>query len=165
MARMAGITVGSKLPEATFRRLTADGPKEIKTSEFFGGRKVVVFAVPGAFTPTCHKQHATSFLEHADAIRAKGVDEIACIAINDMFVLDAWSKALGAEGKVTFLSDGNGTFSQAAGMTFDGSGYGLGTRSLRYAAVVEDGTVTALEVEESPGNCSVTAAPGILDEL
>lgn len=162
---MAGIKVGDTLPEATFRRVTADGPQEIKTSDFFSGRKVVAFAVPGAFTPTCHKQHAAAFLEHADQIKSKGVDEIACIAVNDMFVLAAWSQNLGAEGKVTFLSDGNAEFSNAAGMTFDGSGFGLGTRSLRYAMVVDDGKVTALEVEESPGTCSVSGAPSILEKL
>jgi len=163
---MAGkpIQVGEKLPEATFRTLTASGPKEIKASEFFRGRKVVLFAVPGAFTPTCQNQHLPSFVKNAAALKAKGVKEIACVAVNDMFVLDAWQKATGATG-VTFLSDGNADFSRAIGMTFDGAGFGMGIRSLRYAMVVDDGVVKTLEVEESPGACSISSGDSILKEI
>lgn len=159
------IKVGDKLPDSTLRTLTAEGPKPVKTGEFFKGRKVVLFAVPGAFTGTCHKQHMPSFLEHADKIKAKGVAEVACVAVNDPFVLDAWGKALGTAGKVTLLSDGNAEFSKALGMTFDGSGFGLGTRSKRYAMLVQDGTVKALEVEESPGQCTVSSAPSFLAKI
>ena len=159
------ISVGDKLPDATFRRITADGPLEISASEFFTGRKLVVLAVPGAFTPTCNNDHLPTYVEHADAIKAKGVDEIACIAVNDMFVMDAWSKATGAEGRVTLLSDGNGEFATAVGMVLDGSGFGLGNRSLRYSMVVEDGTVKALHVEENPGVCTVTGGATILEDL
>ena len=159
------ISVGDKLPDATFRRITADGPQEISASEFFAGRKVVVLAVPGAFTPTCNNDHLPTYVEHADAIKAKGVDEIVCIAVNDMFVMDAWSKATGAEGRVTLLSDGNGEFTSAIGMTLDGSGLGLGNRSLRYSMLVDDGEVKAMHVEENPGVCTVTGGATILKDL
>lgn len=159
------VQIGDSLPNAILRRLTDGGPQEIAVADFCRGRKIVIFAVPGAFTPTCHRDHMPTYLEHADALRAKGIDEIACIAVNDMFVLDAWSKALDAAGKVTILSDGNGEFTQAVGLSFDGSGFGLGTRSKRYAMVVDDGVVQALEVEESPGACTVTKADSILAKL
>ena len=159
------IKIGDSIPSATLRTITADGPQEISTDEFFAGRKVALFAVPGAFTPTCQNDHLPSFLENHDALREKGIDEIACIAINDMFVLDAWSKATGCEGKITMLSDGNGELASAMGMTFDGAGFGMGTRSLRYAAIVEDGKVTALEVEESPGTCAVSSGSKLLAQL
>ena len=159
------IQAGQKLPDATFRRLTAEGPQEVSANEFFAGRKVVVFAVPGAFTPTCHNDHLPSFAESADALKAKGVDEIACVAVNDMFVMDAWGKAAGTNDRVTLLSDGNAEFTTAIGATMDGSGFGLGTRSLRYSMLVEDGTVRSLHVEENPGVCSVTKADRILGDL
>ena len=159
------LEIGNRLPDATFRRLTADGPQEVTTADVFGGKKVVLFAVPGAYTPTCNNDHMPSFLENADAIKAKGVDEIVCVAVNDMFVLDAWGKSLGAEGRVTLLSDGNGDFTERIGMKLDGSGFGLGNRSLRYAAVVDNGTVTAVQVEENPGVCTVTGGASILDSL
>ena len=159
------LEIGTRLPDATFRRLTAEGPLELTTAEVFGGKKVVLFAVPGAYTPTCHNDHMPSFLENADAFRAKGVDEIVCIAVNDMFVLDAWSKSLGAEGRVTLLSDGNGDFTERIGMKLAGSGHGLGNRSRRYAAVVDDGTVAVVQVEENPGACTVTSGASILDSL
>ena len=126
---------------------------------------MVVLAVPGAFTPTCNNDHLPTYVEHADAIKAKGVDEIVCIAVNDMFVMDAWSKATGAEGSVTLLSDGNGEFTSAIGMTLDGSGFGLGNRSLRYSMLVDDGEVKAMHVEENPGVCTVTGGATILKDL
>lgn len=159
------LEIGNRLPDATFRRLTAEGPQELTTAEVFGGKKVVLFAVPGAYTPTCNNDHMPSFIENADAFKAKGVDEIVCIAVNDMFVLDAWGKSLGAEGRVTLLSDGNGDFTASIGMTLDGSGFGLGNRSRRYAAVVDDGTLKVVQVEENPGVCTVTGGPSILDSL
>jgi len=159
------IQPGEKLPDATFRRLTAEGPQEVSANDFFAGRKVVVFAVPGAFTPTCHNDHLPSFAENAVAMKAKGVDEIVCVAVNDMFVMDAWGKAAGTNDRVTLLSDGNAEFTTAIGASMDGSGHGLGTRSLRYSMLVEDGTVKALHVEENPGVCTVTKADGILGDL
>ena len=159
------IAVGDKLPEATFKVRTPDGLKDVTTSELTAGRKVVLFAVPGAFTPTCSARHLPSFVENLDALKAKGVDTVACVAVNDAFVLDAWCKHNAAEGKVTMLSDGNGTFTKAIGMDFDGSGFGLGTRSKRYAMLVDNGVVKALNVEESPGVMEVSGADRILAAL
>lgn len=159
------IQIGDKLPDATFRRITAEDPQEVSAAAFFAGRKVVVLAVPGAFTPTCANDHLPSYIENAEAILAKGVDEIACIAVNDMFVMDAWSKAASAEGRVTLLSDGNGEFTEKVGMVLDGSGFGLGNRSLRYSMLVDDGEVKALNVEENPGVCTITNSSTILESL
>ena len=159
------IQTGSPLPDATLRTLSPDGPKTVSTKDVFRGRKIVLFGVPGAYTGTCSNIHLPSFVEQADAIRAKGVDEIVCVAVNDPFVLDAWGKAVGTAGRVTLLSDGNAEFTKKIGMDFDGSGFGLGTRSKRYAMLVDDGTVTALEVEESPGVCKITDGASILKKL
>lgn len=159
------IAVGDKLPDATFKVRTPDGLKDLTTTELTAGRKVVLFAVPGAFTPTCHARHVPSYLEHLDALKAKGVAEVACVAVNDAFVLDAWAKATGADGRLTLLSDGNATFTKAVGMDFDGSGFGLGTRSKRYAMLVDNGVVKALNVEESPGVMEVSGADRILAAL
>jgi peroxiredoxin len=159
------IAVGDKLPEATFKVRTPDGLKDVSTAEFTAGRKVVLFAVPGAFTPTCHAKHVPSYLEHLDALKAKGVAEVACVAVNDAFVLDAWAKACGTDGRITFLSDGNGTFTKAVGFDFDGSGFALGTRSKRYSMLVDNGVVKALNVEESPGVMEVSGADRILAAL
>jgi peroxiredoxin len=159
------IAVGDKLPEATFKVRTPDGLKDVTTQELTAARKVVLFAVPGAFTPTCHAKHVPSYLEHLDALKAKGVAEVACVAVNDAFVLDAWAKASGAEGKITLLSDGNGTFTKAIGLDFDGSGFGLGTRSKRYSMLIDNGVVKALNIEESPGVMEVSGADRILDAL
>lgn len=159
------IAVGDKLPDATFKVRTPDGLKDVSTAELTAGRKVVLFAVPGAFTPTCHAKHVPSYLENLDALKAKGVAEVACVAVNDAFVLDAWAKATGADGKLTLLSDGNATFTKAIGMDFDGSGFGLGTRSKRYAMLVDNGVVKALNVEESPGVMEVSGADRILAAL
>lgn len=159
------IKVGDNLPEATLFRMTEKGPEAVATKEFFAGRKVVLFAVPGAFTPTCHNDHLPSFVKNAEAIQAKGAKEIACVAINDPFVMGAWSRSVPGAEKITFLSDGNGGFTKALGMDFDGSGFGMGIRSRRYAMIVDDGKVTALEVEESPGACSVSSGSEILKKL
>jgi len=159
------IQVGGKLPEATLRRMTEKGPEAVQTTGFFRGRKVVLFAVPGAFTPTCHNDHLPSFVKNAAAIKAKGAKEIVCVAVNDPFVMGAWGRSVpGAEG-ITFLSDGNAEFTKAIGMDFDGSGFGLGVRSRRYAMIVDDGKVAALEVEESPGACSISSGSEILKKL
>ena len=159
------IAEGDKLPEATFRSMGPDGIATLSTTDVFGGKKVVLFAVPGAFTPTCHLKHLPGFIESADAIKAKGVDEVVCVAVNDPFVLAAWAEATGAGDKVRILSDGNGEFTTKIGMDFDGSGVGLGTRSKRYAMIVEDGTVKVLMTEENPGVADVSAAEAVLAAL
>jgi peroxiredoxin len=145
--------------------MTAEGPGWKTTGEVFKGKKVVLFAVPGAFTPTCHKNHLPGFLQNAEAIKAKGVDAIAVTAVNDGFVMDAWKKATGAEGKIEFLADGNGEFAKAIDMTLDGSGNGLGLRSKRYSMLVEDGVVKKLNIEEAPGKAETSGAEALLKQL
>lgn len=159
------IAIGERLPDATFTTMTAEGPQKLTTAEVFGGQRVVLFAVPGAFTPTCHTKHLPGFIEHADEIKAKGVDRIACLAVNDVFVLDAWAKQTGATGKILFLADGNGDFTRAIGMEADASDFGMGRRSRRYAMVVEDGRVTALNVEPRRGQAEESGAEKILAAL
>ena len=159
------IAVGDKLPDATFKVRTSEGLKDLTTQDLTAGKKVVLFAVPGAFTPTCHARHLPSYLENLDALKAKGVDTVACVAVNDAFVLDAWGKNAGADGKIVLLSDGNATFTKAVGLDFDGSGFGLGTRSRRYSMLVQDGVVKALNVEDSPGVMEVSGADTILAGL
>jgi peroxiredoxin len=158
------IQVGGKIPEVTLKTITADGLQDVSTAELFGGKKVVLFAVPGAFTPTCSERHLPGFIEKAEEIKAKGVDRIVCLSVNDAFVMDAWGKAQGAGDKVTMLADGNGEFSRAVGLDFDGSKFGMGLRSQRYALVVEDGVVTRLAVEE-PMKFEVSSAEAILADL
>jgi peroxiredoxin len=158
------IKVGDSIPSAKLRHMTAEGPKEITTDEIFKGKKVVLFAVPGAFTPTCSAKHLPSFLQNAAAIKAKGIDTIACIAVNDAFVMGAWGKAQNTEGKVLMLADGNATFTKELGLEMDGSGFGLGTRSKRYAMVVQDGKVTTLNVEP-PGAFEISSGDSILKAL
>ncbi len=159
------ISVGDKLPDATFKTLTADGAKNLTTAEIFAGKKVVLFGVPGAFTPTCSNNHLPGFLENHDAITARGVDTIAVVASNDHHVMAAWARFTNAEGKILFLADGNGEFLKQAGLDVDLSGGGMGTRSKRFAAIVEDGTVTTLNVEGSPGQAVESSAAKILEAL
>ena len=159
------IAVGDSLPQATFRVMTADGPAAKTTDDVFKGRKVVLFAVPGAFTPTCHKNHLPGFLANADAIKAKGVNAIAVTGVNDVFVMDAWAKATGGQGKIEFLADGNGDFAKALGLSMDGSGFGLGTRSKRYSMLVEDGVVKSLNIEDAPGKADVSGAAALMKQL
>ncbi|WP_293867147.1 peroxiredoxin [uncultured Alsobacter sp.] len=159
------IAVGDTLPPATFRVMTEDGPAVRTTDDIFKGKKVVLFAVPGAFTPTCHRNHLPGFLENFDAIKAKGIDTIAVTGVNDVFVMNAWAKSTGGEGKIEFLSDGNGDFAKAIGLAMDGTGFGLGTRSQRYSMVVEDGVVTALNIEETPGKAEASGADALLKLL
>ena len=135
------IKVGDTLPSATFRVMTADGPKPKTTDDVFKGKKVALFAVPGAFTPTCSNLHLPSFINNVDAFKKKGVDTIAVTGVNDIFVMEAWKKAAGAGDKIDFLADGNGEFAKAIGMDFDGSGAGLGVRSKRYSMFIDNGTV------------------------
>ena len=158
------VQVGDKAPAGRFHVINADGPGSLSTEELFSGKKVVVFSVPGAFTPTCSKEHLPGFVEQADAIKAKGVDTIACMAVNDMFVMDAWSNSAGAGDSVLMLADGNGTYAAALGLELDASGFGLGTRGQRFALVVEDGTVTQLHVE-APMEFKVSSAESILENL
>jgi peroxiredoxin len=156
------IKVGDRIPEAKFRVMSAEGPAWKTADEVFKGKKVVLFAVPGAFTPTCHKNHLPGFLQNADAFEAKGIDTIAVTGVNDVFVMDAWKKATTAEGKIEFLADGNGDFAKAIDMTIDASGNGLGTRSKRYAMVVEDGVVKKLNIEDAPGKAEISSAENLL---
>lgn len=159
------IAVGSRLPSTTFRVMTPAGPVPKKTEEIFAGKRVVLFAVPGAFTPTCHNNHLPGFLNNIDAFKAKGIDMVACTAVNDIFVLDAWSKTSGALEKIEFLSDGNAEFARAIGLELDASGNGLGTRSKRYAMLVEDGVVKSLNVEEVAGKAEKSTAEAMLETL
>jgi peroxiredoxin len=159
------IKVGDHLPEATFRLITSDGPRPTTTTEFFKGKKIVLFGLPGAFTPTCHKNHLPGFITHEAAIKAKGVEAIAMTSVNDPFVLAAWAKASGADGKISFLSDGNADFAKAAGLEFDASASGLGLRSKRYSMLVEDGIVKKLNIEESPGKADTSSAEHLLEQL
>lgn len=159
------IKVGDRIPEAKFRVMSEGGPAWKTTDEVFKGKKVVLFAVPGAFTPTCHINHLPGFLKNADAIKAKGVDTIAVTGVNDVFVMDAWKKATGAEGKIEFLADGNGDFAKAIDLALDASGAGLGLRSRRYAMVVEDGVVKKLSVESEPGKAEVSSAENLLKQM
>ena len=158
------IKVGDRLPNATFREMTAEGPKPRTTDEIFKGKKVVLFAVPGAFTPTCHKNHMPGFVKNADAIKAKGIDTIAVTGVNDVFVMDAWKKASGGDS-IDFLADGSAAFAKALGLTADLTERGLGVRSQRYAMVVEDGVIKTLNVEDAPGKADVSGADNLLKGL
>ena len=162
---MANVKPGDKVPSATIMKMGEDGrPAKTTTDEYFAGKKTVLFAVPGAFTPTCSAKHLPGFVEKADQIKAKGVDQIACIAVNDAFVMDAWGQSADAGSKVDMLADGNGEFAKALGLEMDGSGFGLGQRCQRFAMVVEDGKITHLNVEE-PGAFEVSSAEHVLGQL
>ena len=158
------IKVGDKIPSAKLRVMTSDGPKDISTDEIFKGKKVVLFALPGAFTPTCSAKHLPGFVQNAESIRGKGVDTIACLSVNDAFVMGAWGKDQKVGDKVMMLADGNAEFSRALGLENDFSGYGMGVRSKRYAMVVDNGVVKALNVEK-PGAFEVSSAEAILKAL
>jgi glutaredoxin/glutathione-dependent peroxiredoxin len=159
------IKVGDRLPNATFMTMTPDGPKPKTTDEIFKGKKVVLFAVPGAFTPTCHKNHLPGFLTNSDQIKQKGIDTIAVTGVNDVFVMDAWKQNTGAAGKIEFLADGSAAFAKAVGLSVDLGERGLGTRSQRYAMVVDDGVVKTLNVEDTPGKAEVSGAENLLKGL
>jgi glutaredoxin/glutathione-dependent peroxiredoxin len=158
------IKVGDKIPTATLMQFKDGGPKPVKTDEFFAGKKVVLFALPGAFTPTCSAKHLPGFLQNADAIKKKGIDEIACVSVNDAFVMNAWGEQQQAGGKVAMLADGNGDFTRAMGLELDGSRFGMGKRSQRYSMLVDNGVVKALNVEEG-GAFSVSSAEHILTQI
>ena len=158
------IGVGDKIPAGALTKMGADGPEPVSTDDLFGGKKVVLFAVPGAFTPTCSAQHLPGFVEKADAIKAKGVDTIACLSVNDVFVMDAWAKAQNAAGKVDLLADGSAALTKDMGTVLDLTERGLGVRSSRYSMIVEDGTVTHANMEEG-GGFEVSDADTILSQL
>ena len=157
------ISVGDRVPTITLTKVTADGPSQVSSDEFFKGRKVALVAVPGAFTPTCSARHLPGFVDKADEIKAKGVDEIAFTSVNDAFVMGAWGKASNADA-ITMLADGNADFAKAVGLTFDGSKFGMGERSQRYSMLVNDGVVEQLNVE-APGAFEVSSAEHLLSEI
>ncbi|MAK65280.1 MAG: peroxiredoxin [Maricaulis sp.] len=158
------LSVGDRLPEATFMTMTSEGPNKVSTDDVFKGKTVALFAVPGAFTPTCSAKHLPGFVEKADEIKAKGVDTIACLSVNDVFVMDAWGKSQNAGDDVVMLADGNGDFAKATGLVMDGTGFGMGTRSQRFSMIVKDGVVSELNVE-APGEFQVSSADYILGQL
>lgn len=159
------ISIGDRIPEATLKEKTSDGVSDISTTEFFAGRTFVLFGVPGAFTPTCSLNHLPGFLENRDAFQARGVDEIAVVAVNDHHVMGAWAKASGGEGKIRFLADGNATFTKALGLENDLTAGGLGIRSKRFSMLVKDGIVTLLNVEEVSSKAEVSNAATLLSQL
>ncbi len=159
------IKVGDQLPQGSFRVMTADGPVVKTTDDIFPGKTVVLFAVPGAFTPTCHKNHLPGFLANAPAFKAKGVETIAVVAANDVFVMDAWAKETGAGDTILFLADGNADFARALDLSLDGTGFGLGTRYQRFAMLVKDGVVQVLNVEDAPGKADISGAEKLLADM
>lgn len=158
------ISVGDKLPEATFMEMTANGPEPVSTADVFAGKTVALFAVPGAYTPTCSAKHLPGFVEKQGDLAAKGIDDIVCTSVNDVFVMGAWGKDNGVDGKVRMLADGNGTFAAALGLEMDGSGFGMGQRSQRYSMIVKDGIVAELNVEQG-GGFEVSSADYLLGQL
>jgi len=158
------IKAGERMPAGTFKRMTREGPKDLSTEELFKGKRVVLFSVPGAFTPTCDAKHLPGFVQLADQILAKGVDTIACMAVNDVFVMNAWGKASSVGDKVLMLADGNGDYARALGLEMDGSKFGMGMRGKRFALIVKDGVATTVDIEE-PGQFKVSAAEHVLGQL
>jgi len=158
------IKVGDRVPVCTLKHMSKEGPANVKTTDLFPGKTVVLFSVPGAFTPTCHAKHLPGFVAHVDEFKAKGVDTIACLAVNDVFVMDAWGKACSVNDGVLMLADGNGEFTKALGLELDGTGFGLGIRGQRFALVAKDGVVTHLNVEAA-GEFKVSAAEHVLGQL
>lgn len=159
------IKVGDKVPEGGFAVMGSDGPGGVTSAELFDGKNVVLFSVPGAFTPACSATHLPGYVANSDAIKAKGIDTVACLAVNDVFVMDAWGSSAGADGKVTMLADGNGDYTKALGLELDASGFGMGTRGLRFALIVNDGEVSHLFVEESPSEVKASSAENVLSNL
>jgi peroxiredoxin len=158
------IKSGDKLPAGTFKTMTKDGPQNLTSEQLFKGKTVVLFAVPGAFTPTCDAKHLPGFVEKAAAIKAKGVDTIACLSVNDVFVMNAWGKASNVGDSVLMLADGNGEYAKALGLELDGRGFGMGMRAQRFALVVKDGVATHVDVE-APGEFKVSSAEHVLGQL
>jgi len=158
------IKVGERVPAATLKQMTKDGPANLTTDQLLKGKKVVIFSVPGAFTPTCHAKHLPGFIQHYAELKAKGVDTVACLAVNDVFVMAAWAKASNAPDSILMLADGNGDFTKALGLELDASGFGMGIRGKRFAMVVNDGVVTHLNVEAA-GEFRVSTAEYVLGQL
>ena len=158
------IKAGDKMPEGAFTRMTKDGPQKMTTEQLFAGKTVVLFSVPGAFTPTCDAKHLPGFVELADQIKAKGVDTIACTAVNDVFVMNAWGKHGGVGDKILMLADGNGAYVKALGLEMDGTKFGMGMRGQRFAVIVKNGVATQVNVE-APGEFKVSAADYVLKQL
>ena len=158
------IGVGDRIPQVTLHKATPEGPQTVSSEDFFRGRRIALFSVPGAFTPTCSVKHLPGFVEKADELKARGIDEIACTAVNDAFVLGAWSASGGADGKVTMLADGNGDFARALGLEMDAAKFGMGLRGKRYSLLADDGVVQQLNVEE-PGAFNVSSADYMLERL
>ena len=158
------IQTGDRIPDGTLTKVTDDGPEQIDTASYFAGKRIALFSVPGAFTPTCSAKHLPGFVEKAGELKAKGIDEIACTAVNDAFVMGAWGKSAGVDGKVTMLADGNADFVKALGLTMDGVRFGMGTRGQRFSMVVNDGVIEQLNVE-GPGEFKVSAADYMLGQL
>ncbi len=158
------ISVGDKIPDTKVMTCNSEGPQATTTHEMMGSGKIALFSLPGAFTPTCSAKHLPGFIEQADALSAKGVDKIICMSVNDAFVMKAWGEAQGANGKVEMLADGNGDFAQALGLTMDGSGFGMGQRSQRFSAIIENGVVSQLNIE-APGAFEVSSAEYMIEQL
>ena len=158
------IKVGDRVPAGQFKVMSDNGPRDLSTAELFGGKRVVLFSVPGAFTPTCSAKHLPGYVELADKLRAKGVDTIACMAVNDVFVMNAWGKASNVAGKVLMLADGNGEYARALGLEMDGRGFGMGMRGQRFAIVVDKGVAKQVDIE-APGQFKVSAAEAVLAQL
>jgi glutaredoxin/glutathione-dependent peroxiredoxin len=158
------IKAGERMPAGTFKRMTKEGPKDMSTEELFKGKTVVLFSVPGAFTPTCDAKHLPGFVQLSDQLRARGVDTIACMAVNDVFVMNAWGKASGVGDKVLMLADGNGEYAKALGLELDAKGFGMGTRGQRFAIIVRDGVAQRVDIE-APGQFKVSAAESVLAHL
>jgi peroxiredoxin len=158
------IKAGDRMPSGKLKTMTADGPKDLSTDDLFKGKKVVLFSVPGAFTPTCDAKHLPGFIQNFEALKAKGVDTIACMAVNDVFVMNAWGKHSNVGDKVLMLADGNGDYARALGLELDARGFGMGTRGQRFAIIVDDGVAKAVNVE-APGQFKVSAAEHLLGQL
>ncbi len=158
------IQTGDRIPDVTLRTIAAGREREVSPNELFSSKRAVLFAVPGAFTPTCSDYHLPGFVEQADAIKAKGIDLIACVAVNDHFVMEAWGKAREVGGKILMLADGNGEFARAMGLDQDSSRFGMGTRTRRYAALIEDGVLKAINIDQ-PGRFEVSSAEKLLESL
>src|SRR5580693_8241091 len=158
------IKAGDRMPEGKFKTMGEGGPKDLTTADLFNGKKVVLFSVPGAFTPTCDAKHLPGFLSQFEAIKAKGIDTIACMAVNDVFVMNAWGKASNVGGKVLMLADGNGDYSRALGLEMDGKGFGMGMRGQRFAIIVDNGVAKQVNIE-APGQFKVSAAEYLLPQL
>ncbi|MBM4233725.1 MAG: peroxiredoxin [Gammaproteobacteria bacterium] len=158
------IKAGDKMPAGTFKQMTAEGPREVSAEALFAGRTVVFFSVPGAFTPTCDAKHLPGFVQHADAFKAKGVDSIVCVSVNDMFVMNAWGKASNVGDKVAMLADGNGDYARALGLELDARGFGMGMRGQRFAIIAKNGVATHVNVE-APGKFEVSSAEYVVAQL